>query len=227
MKKIIFVLSTIIIIIILTWLFLFIYEKRSKQEQLFSTYSLTEKEIEKIKDGDIILRHGYGLVSDMIVKSLNDNLDISHCAIVSKNDTGIAVIHAVSQSLSDYDGVQSQDLPTFIRDSKENSVIVLRYKFKKNENTDRIAEKANYYLEERKPFDHSFNLGDTSEFYCTELIWRIFKDEYDIDLFRNRYGKSTQEHLKFDLFLDTTFFDVIINHHDSHQEDKSHLSKLN
>lgn len=207
-------------------MFLFSYENRSKQEQLLSTYSLSDIEVDKLEDGDIILRHGYGLVSDMIVKTLNDDLDISHCAIVSKRDTGIAIIHAVSQSLSEYDGVQAQDLKTFIRDSKINSVIVLRYKLDDKSSYSKITKKADYYLKTRKPFDHSFDLADSSTFYCTELIWRIFKDEFNIDIFRNRYGKSNQEHLKFDLFMDTTFFKVVLNHHTKAPQEKD-LSSIN
>jgi len=66
----------------------------------------------------------------MIVERLGEVYDISHCAIVCKDRDSIYVIHSVSQSLSPYDGVQSQELDPFIHDSKENSVIVVRYKSK-------------------------------------------------------------------------------------------------
>lgn len=192
-------------------MFLFIYEERSKQEQSFSTYSLSNSEKQLIKDGDIILRHGYGLVSDLIVSSLNEGLNISHCAIVHKTDSVFQVIHSVSQNLSDVDGVQAQDIQPFIRDSKENSVIVLRYKDSLNTQS-RIAKRALYYLKKKIAFDHNFDIADSSTFYCTELIWKAIKDEYQTDIFKNYYNKSRFEHMKFNLFMDTAYFQVIFNH---------------
>ena len=79
--------------------------------------TLSEDEITLIQDGDIILRHGNGLVSDLIVKSLHEEFDISHCAIITKKNNDFVVIHSVSQSLSDYDGVQSQSLKSFVKSS--------------------------------------------------------------------------------------------------------------
>jgi uncharacterized protein YycO len=203
----------VIVLFISIALFLFIYENNSKQEQILSTYTLNQNELKKIKDGDIILRHGYGMVSDMIADFLNNTQDVSHCAIITQNDTGFSVVHSVSQSLSDYDGVQTQDLKTFIRDSKKNSVIVLRYKNSKDICPSPVSKYAKYYLKKKVPFDHSFDITDTSEFYCTELIWKVFKDAYDVDIFSTYYGDDDIGHLKFKMFTDTNYFEEIINHH--------------
>jgi hypothetical protein len=215
-KRIIIVLGVILGTALIIWLFLFIYEYRSKQEQLFSDYALTKAEIDSLHDGDIILRHGYGLVSDGIVETLNSDINISHCAILTKDTNNkYMVIHSVSQSLSDFDGVQSQDLKTFIQDSKKNSVIVVRYRFKPGEDSTLIGKKAKYYLEKKVPFDMDFDLQDSSKIYCAELLWKIFKDYYNYDCFDTdkpgSHGKNY--HLTFHPFLDTTHFRVIINHH--------------
>lgn len=210
MKKVFFFVIVFFISIVL---FLFIYKNNSKQEQILSTYSLKQNELQKIRDGDIILRHGYGMVSDMIADFLNSTQDVSHCAIITQNDTGFSVIHSVSQSLSDYDGVQTQDLKTFIRDSKKNSVIILRYKGSNDTAKSPVSKYAKYYLRMKVPFDHSFDITDTSEFYCTELIWKVFKDAYDVDIFSKDYGNDDIGHLKFKMFTDTSYFEEIINHH--------------
>ncbi len=95
-------------------MFLFLYNYRTEQEHSFSTYTLSKKEINLLQNGDIILRHGYGMASDIIVKTLNEKYDISHCAIICKDSNQINVIHSVSQSLSDFNGVQTQTLSRFI-----------------------------------------------------------------------------------------------------------------
>lgn len=193
-------------------LFLYAYDHHSMQEQSFYKYTLSQEELNKIQDGDIILRHGYGLVSDMIVEQLDEKYDISHCSIVCKSDTNCMVIHSVSSSLSDIDGVQSQDLKSFINDSQYNSVIVIRYKPKINKPLSAISRKAKYYLSQHIPFDNAFNINDSSEFYCTELLWKVILNEYGDDIMQGK-NNERKDHLRFDTFLDTTRFEIIINHH--------------
>ncbi|HNW69169.1 MAG TPA: YiiX/YebB-like N1pC/P60 family cysteine hydrolase [Bacteroidales bacterium] len=193
-------------------LFLYAYEHHSMQEQSFYRYTLSKEELAKIQDGDIILRHGYGLVSDMIVEQLDEKYDISHCSIVCKTDTNYTVIHSVSSSLSDVDGVQSQDLKNFINESQYNSVIVIRYKPKIDKPRSAISRKAKYYLGQHIPFDNAFDINDSSEFYCTELLWKVILNEYGDDIMQGK-NNERKDHLRFDTFLDTTRFDIIINHH--------------
>ena len=194
-------------------MFLFVYNYRTEQEHSISTYTLSYKEINLIHNGDIILRHGYGMASDIIVKTLNEQYDISHCAIVCKDSNQINVIHSVSQSLSDFDGVQTQTLKRFITDSKENSVIVVRYKNPLYSDNSLIAERAAYYLSKKIPFDNDFDIQDSSKIYCTELIWRAIKDSYHKDIFSDQLkDENRRNRYKFNALWDTAHFDVIINH---------------
>ncbi|NVN95328.1 MAG: hypothetical protein HXX18_08610 [Bacteroidetes bacterium] len=211
MKKILIISSVIIVTI---FLFLFVYNYHTEQEHFFSTYSLSNEEINKLKNGDIILRHGYGMASDIIVKSLNEEYDISHCAIIVKDSNQINVIHSVSQSLSDFDGVQIQTLKRFISDCKKNSIIVVRYKSPTHTDNNAIAERASYYLSKKIPFDNDFNIKDSSKIYCTELIWRCIKDAYKIDIFKNQLNdENLKNHYKFNALWDSNRFEIIINHH--------------
>lgn len=214
MKKIILIIFFfILVLVIIIKLFLYNYEKRSQQEQFFSTYQLKPQEISLLKEGDIILRHGYGVVSDMIVETLNEDIDISHCAILKRKDTSWFVIHSVSQSLSKYDGVQTQDLASFIKESQKNSVVVVRYKNLNDSSLHKIALQADQYLQKHIPFDHSFDMSDSSTFYCTELLFFAFKNGANVDILNGKFREGSLDHLKFHLFLDTTNFNIIIDHH--------------
>ncbi len=194
-------------------MFLFMYIYRTEQEHSFSKYYLSKDEIGLLQNGDIILRHGYGMASDIIVQSLNEKYDISHCAVLTKEENQFNVIHSVSQSLSDFDGVQTQSLNRFINDSKINSLIIVRYKNPTHTDNALIAEKAKYYLLKKLPFDNDFNIEDSTKIYCTELIWRVIKDSYHEDIYKNLLkDKNRKNQYKFQAFWDTTHFEIIINH---------------
>jgi len=212
MKRIVLIVFIVFLCIISSgWLFLQAYNNHSLQEQSFYKYTLSAEEYNKIQDGDIILRHGYGLVSDLIVEQLKEKYDLSHCAIICKTDTGFVVIHSVSSSLSNVDGVQSQDLKTFVEESHFNSVVVIRYKPKINKPASAISVKAKYYLAKQIPFDNAFDINDSSQFYCTELLWKVILNEFHDDILAGK-NNARKDHLRFDTFLDTTRFDIIINH---------------
>lgn len=192
-------------------MFLFLYNYRIEQEHFVSTYSLSQNEINKLKDGDIILRRGFGMVSDLIVTTMDEEYDISHCAIIVKDNKHFKVIHTVSQSLSEFDGVQSQPLSRFISDSKVNSIIVVRLK---GISDSAISQRAKYFLSKKIPFDHDFDINDSSKLYCTELIWKVIKDSYNIDVFENQLkDKDKKNQYRFSALMDTNRFDIIINHH--------------
>jgi len=115
------------------YLFLRLYDYRSEQEQIVSKYTLSKDELSLLKEGDIILRHGYGFVSDMIVETMNDSIGVSHCAILTTDtNKNWMIIHSVSSTLTDIDGVQSQLLQRSSMTAKKFSVVV-RYKHVKND----------------------------------------------------------------------------------------------
>ncbi|MEI6853550.1 MAG: YiiX/YebB-like N1pC/P60 family cysteine hydrolase [Bacteroidota bacterium] len=212
MKRIVLIVFIVFIFIVLSaWMFLLAYNHHSMQEQSFYKYTLSPEEYDKIQDGDIILRHGYGLVSDLIVEQLKEKYDLSHCAIVVKTDTGLAVIHSVSSSVSNVDGVQAQDLKSFIEESHYNSVVVIRYKPRINKPNSAISTRAKDYLRKQIPFDNAFDINDSSQFYCTELLWKVILNEYGDDIMAGK-NNVRKDHLRFDTFLDTTRFQIIINH---------------
>lgn len=213
MKRVVFTIFIVLFSMAISLrLFLYVYEYHSIKEQSFYNYTLSPEEYKLIEEGDIILRHGYGLVSDIIVEQLHEKYDISHCAIICKTDTGFAIVHSVSSSISNIDGVQAQDLKSFVNESQLNSVIILRYKPKIEKPNSCISNRAVQYLTQQVPFDESFDINDSSEFYCTELLWKVFLNEFGDDIFLNK-NKERNDHIKFELFLDEERFQVIINHH--------------
>ncbi|MFP4287771.1 MAG: YiiX/YebB-like N1pC/P60 family cysteine hydrolase [Bacteroidota bacterium] len=191
-------------------------KKESSADQ--SVYQLSAEEKIQLKEGDIILRHGYGFVSNSIVKALREDLPVSHVGVIVKNgQEKFSVIHSVSQTLSDYNGVQIQDLQSFVRDSQDSSIVIVRYKNAiENEGSDQqIAKHAYRYLKKRVPFDYRFDLEDSTGFYCSELIVRIFSDTYNFNAEKQIFlnAQKPEDKLRLDVFRNPGLFVEIINHH--------------
>ena len=153
-----------------------------------------------IREGDIILRRSYGLISDIIVMRLIDTVPISHCGIVVSDSIGSwHVIHSLSAKVSKIDGMQMCSLDEFLTDSQPGSVKISRFK---HGNGNQIATWANYYLARATPFDYQFNHNDSLAFYCSELPWHIFKHHY------RSIPKTKNEILRFSVFLHPEYFEV-------------------
>ncbi len=209
----------IVLLITLILLFLFAYEYKSEQEQLHNRYRLSKEEIALLEDGDIILRQGFGLVSESISRTLSEEFKISHCAIVRKpTPDSIIIIHSVSSSLSDVDGVQSCGLKKFVQESQKGTIIVTRFKSAGNKSNSVISDKADYYLQKQVKFDNSFDIRDSSKFFCTELIWKIIVDEFQMDILNIDQPDQISAN-KFGVFWNSPHFEVIFNHHLKKNED--------
>lgn len=173
-------------------------------------YRLTPEEVGLLQPGDIILRRGHGLVSDLIASVLTEEYDVSHCGIIAESSGALWVIHSVSSNVSEADGMQAHRLQEFVGQSKPGSVIVSRLRT----GADRggIARHAMELLRRRVPFDHGFDLEDSTSIYCSELVWRIIRDDYGVDVFDAPAAGDKAGRYRFMRLLDTARFEVVLNH---------------
>lgn len=211
MKKIIKIfILTLILLIFSAWLFRFIYNKIEHKKEKAVTYILSDIDKSLINDGDIILRYGHGLVSDYIVNSFNEEFSISHCGIINKIDGKLEIIHSESSSFLVQDGIQRQDFDSFTDHGHENSVIVVRFNKCKKSELSKITKRAQYYLDQNIPFAYTIQPEDTTKMFCSEIIWHVFLDVYNHDIFS--VNKNIRDFKQFKNFRDSSQFDIILNH---------------
>ncbi|MDD4210278.1 MAG: YiiX/YebB-like N1pC/P60 family cysteine hydrolase [Bacteroidales bacterium] len=210
LKKKLFIVC--LLVIFLLFLFVFLYQKISNQKERKNTYQLNSYELSLLKEGDLIFRQGFGLISDIIAGRTKETYTISHCGILCKDSNNEwIVIHTVSNTLAEIDGIQSDNLSRFVKNSKENSILILRYKNACDSTNTLIKQKSFYYLNKQIAFDDSFDMQDTSEFYCTELIRHIFLDVYHVDIY-NLHTETSYDVLGFSPFWDKKTFEPILSH---------------
>ena len=130
---------------------------------------------EKLEPGDIILKCGYGFISNSIIKILQEPISISHCGIVCIQHDSIFVTHSIAAEISDKDGVQTKLLNEFLLDTKPESLFILRHKssFTKRQ---QIQKRALLYLQEKTPFDYAMDITEKSSIYCSELVFHVLND---------------------------------------------------
>ena len=175
-------------------------------------YPMSPKEQSILQNGDIIMRQGYGFFSRTIVKLQKCDYPVTHCGMIQLDSLNRPwVIHSLSSSVSENDGIQIEPLQKFLNESVPHTVFVSRFK---GEDTIRnqLIERANYYLTKKVPFDHSFDKADTNEMYCTELFYHIFTDVLQYDIFEKQFQQNTTGIYDLTTFLDPEHFELIVNH---------------
>ncbi len=200
---------SILIIIFGLWLFRTVYNKIEQKKEKAVSYILPDSEKALIHNGDIILRYGHGLVSDYIVKKFNEPYKISHCGIIRKKDNKFEVIHSESSSFLSKEGIQIQDFNGFTDAGHKNSIIIVRYNRCDTSEYHKITDFAEHYLDREIPFDYAFDPKDTATMFCSEIIWHVFKDAFNRDIFLNK--KNETDFNQFKNFYDTSQFNIIIN----------------
>lgn len=163
------------------------------------TVSLPDSILKNLQPGDILIRKGGGPLSYQLMEISHENY--SHCGVVVKQNGRWMVIESIAASQNHLtDGVQINPLENFLRLAVDSSLFICRaiIDITKNE---MIASRAFYYLSKKIPFDHRFNIVDTNQFYCSELLLHIFRDVFKQNVFEIR-----QQHNTF-VPLFSTFFD--------------------
>lgn len=168
---------------------------------------LDENELSILHPGDIILRRGKSFASEIITKLLKTPLNVSHCGLIVEYNNVYSVIHSVSRSLSDCDGIQIESLSDFLLDSQPQSNIVVRYKGSQQQ-IDCYIEEAFRLLALGLPFDNDFELDNGENLYCTELFWEILPENFKTQAATFQLNKI----ISFESFIHPDLFSIIIDH---------------
>lgn len=158
-----------------------------------------------LREGDVILRQGTGPFSTEIVNVMGEKNPVSHCGLILRTQGKLMVVQSISAELSKTDGIQLQDLQSFIDDTADSNLFIVRYK--DTAIAARVATEALNLLEKKLPFDHEYNLKDHSKIYCAELPYLCFTKHTGIDfLYRKTEGPSL---IRFDSFFQSKYFSKV------------------
>ena len=160
-----FVLTGIIIFIILILvIFVYIIMPRGKPIALIKEDAFYGK----LKNGDIICRLGDRLWSQIFKDFSIDDKRFSHTGIIRINNDRITVIHAEGTTKPGKDFVKEETLDDFLKVARAIGIYRIM-----DLDGNKISDMAIEYI--GVSFDWKFDMSDTSELYCTELLYTIVK----------------------------------------------------
>lgn len=171
-------------------------------------YPLSAEEKGLLRHGDILMRQGYGMFSEYLVSAQDVPYPVSHCAMLINDGGTWKVVHALSSSVAELDGVQKQPLQRFLNESVPNTLMVMRLRAD-TDTIRRISNQLERYAALKVPFDHQFNNADTAKLYCSEVFHRSFRNVYRRDIFHLEDDDAVYP---LTVFQDTTWFEVVLNH---------------
>ena len=142
--------------------------------------------IEKLQAGDIAFRRGESIASEVVLYNDIDGR-YSHVGLVVETDSGLMVAHSVPGETSTQetiDVIQIEHINHFFEPKVSVRGEIMRM------NLDSVQRHllnilAHKKVDDKVPFDHNYDLSDTTKLYCTELLQLLFKN-IGIDLAQGR-----------------------------------------
>jgi hypothetical protein len=137
--------------------------------------------------GDVIFRRGRSLVS-RVVLAADGGSEYSHVGLISLVDGKVWVLHAVPpEEPAEQGGVIAEPLSAFLAFDKATGAGLFRVR---DARAAAIAEKAAWsFVRAHIPFDSAFDLSTPNQLYCTEMVWRAYR-EAGVDLAPSDPGRN-------------------------------------
>jgi uncharacterized protein YycO len=163
----------LILVVLLSTSFVFLANKNSFSVKKTLTIK-NQQDFSKLKDGDIIFQTSLSRQCEAV--RIATNSKFSHCGIIYTINNEKVVFEAVQP-------VKITPLKIWITHGKGNAYLVKRLKNAAIQLTPEILIKMKDYGNEfkNKDYDLYFEWSD-DKIYCSELVWKIYKNGASIEL---------------------------------------------
>lgn len=136
-----------------------------------NVYTATPPEIpiSDLRSGDVAFRLGRTLESRVIASDGG----YSHVGIIIRNDSTLQVVH-IEPSRNSNELTKYESLEQFFHPDNATSGTVMR--IVDLDSAQRTAVENYLYSCKNISFDHNYKLSDSTQMYCTELVYRAFSE---------------------------------------------------
>lgn len=145
----------------------------------------------ELHNGDIAFRRGEGIASRAVLMT-NARGSFSHVGVVLNIDNQWFVVHEVpfeSESLEE-DKICCESAEIFFGEAKAASGALYRFQGADSLMVSGVYKYVMRQVERELPFDHDYDLSDSTKQYCSEMVWRSYMSQ-GVDLSQGRRTKVT------------------------------------
>ncbi|MBQ3740131.1 MAG: hypothetical protein II856_02905 [Bacteroidales bacterium] len=140
-----------------------------------------------LQTGDIVFRTGESLESKTVT-SMDTASCYSHVGMVIWHNNQWCVLHAVPNERAtkkEKDSVKIEPVGVFFRSDRALEGCVCRMPLAPEDTLKLLSTAENLYR--RHPlFDRAFDDKDSTTFYCSELVWYLYRQSLGVDLTQGR-----------------------------------------
>ena len=126
-----------------------------------------------LRSGDLVFRHGRGIVSEMVLRFSLRDARYSHAGILSLEGDTAYVYHALGGEGSQVP-LRKETLESFCRPAGASAFGVYRLDLTAAQQR-RLLAAAQQAYRSKIPFDTRYDLRSDSAFYCTEFVYRMLQ----------------------------------------------------
>jgi len=126
----------------------------------------------QLKTGDLILRHGKGIISESFMFMSQKQRKFSHAGMVFLEGDSVYVIHALGGETAVDNAVKKHTLYEFCDPADNHSFAVYRYVDMDSLTLQHYVDNMMDAYRKRINFDMDFRMDTDSVQYCSELVWK-------------------------------------------------------
>ena len=127
-----------------------------------------------LRSGDLIFRHGRGIISEILLNFAQQEKKYSHAGIVSVEKEGIFVYHAIGGEENKSNKLRKDPLASFCNPADVYSFGIFRTDLNESQCAFVMAL-ASVYYNRGLQFDTKFDLATNDRMYCTEFVYKVFR----------------------------------------------------
>ena len=208
MKKKWYLLGIVLIASLIMGYVYFNNENKSIKLQIKYSKKPTSKypEIDKLKDGYLVFRRGYGVDSIVAANFSNVEKRYSHAGIILLENNKVFVIHSEESPTKHFNGIVKEKLSDFLQGVKIWAV----YKYD-DIDSNKLRDYTLKLKQQNITFDMDFDLKSDDKMYCSEFIYKSLNTVVNKDFIKaSKIFLSKRYVVITDLYINehTTLVDI-------------------
>ena len=138
------------------------------------------KSEQQLHNGDIVLRSGRDLISNLFAQLNQTDKTFSHCGIVFLESNGWVVYHSIGGEDNPNEKLRRDSFRNFVSPLHNSGYAVCRYSLDSLQCC-RLKNVVDSMYRKQVPFDMNFDLKSDDRLYCAEMVYKAFNKACSCD----------------------------------------------